>query len=302
MVRLVTLTDHFSFLTKLISNQLPVSRVSLSLEEQDRIDYYNKLVDSFSLDSEPQSIKANAIPLWKKTAYAYDWYSMINLLDQRLCAVLFGDIQYQPEVPAFCKSRPLNVTNTNNVLLPLNTSRHFRFIEDGIPYRKKKNIGVWRGAAYKENRLNFLKSAAPMPHVNVADTSRNTPRNFFGYSTNFLSQKEQLNHKFIFCLEGNDVASNLKWVMGSNSVPVMPKPKFETWFCEGKLVSGQHYIEINDDYTDISEKLEYYLSNSRLSCEISAESKNYASTFFDINRQYSVGREVVERYFKLVAN
>ena len=33
-----------------------------------------------------------------------------------------------------------------------------------------------------------------------------------------------LKHKFILCIEGNDVASNLKWVMSSNSVAVMPKP------------------------------------------------------------------------------
>ena len=39
-------------------------------------------------------------------------------------------------------------------------------------------------------------------------------------------------HKFILCIEGNDVASNLKWVMSSNSVAVMPKPKFESWFME----------------------------------------------------------------------
>ena len=48
-----------------------------------------------------------------------------------------------------------------------------------------------------------------------------------------LSILEQLEYKFVLCLEGNDVATNLKWVMSSNSLAVMPKPRYETWFMEG---------------------------------------------------------------------
>ena len=69
--------------------------------------------------------------------------------------------------------------------------------------------------------------------------------------------KAHLPYKFILSLEGNDVASNLKWVMSSNSVAVMPKPKFETWFMEGTLKPNVHYIEIADDYSDVEEKLKY---------------------------------------------
>ena len=71
-----------------------------------------------------------------------------------------------------------------------------------------------------------------------------------------LPTHRHLNYKFILCLEGNDVASNLKWVMSSNSIAVMPKPKYETWFMEGKLKGNVHYIEIKDDYSDLEEKPE----------------------------------------------
>ncbi|GIR91542.1 MAG: hypothetical protein CM15mP92_0060 [Halieaceae bacterium] len=71
-----------------------------------------------------------------------------------------------------------------------------------------------------------------------------------------------LKHKFILCIEGNDVASNLKWVMSSNSVAVMPKPKYESWFMEGKLIPNYHYILIKDDYSDLEEKLNYYKKNT----------------------------------------
>ena len=47
--------------------------------------------------------------------------------------------------------------------------------------------------------------------------------------------------------EGVDVATNLKWVMSSNSIAVMPRPKIESWFMENKLIPEKHYIEIKED-------------------------------------------------------
>ena len=41
--------------------------------------------------------------------------------------------------------------------------------------------------------------------------------------------------------------------MSSNSVAVMPRPKYESWFMEGRLQPGVHYIEIKDDYSDLED-------------------------------------------------
>lgn len=70
-----------------------------------------------------------------------------------------------------------------------------------------------------------------------------------------------MDYKFIMALEGNDVASNLKWVMSSNSIAVMPRPTCETWFMEGKLIPNYHYIEIKPDFTDLEERLKYYIEH-----------------------------------------
>ncbi len=51
--------------------------------------------------------------------------------------------------------------------------------------------------------------------------------------TPFMSIDEQLGHKFIMCIRGNDVATNLKWVMSSSSIAVMPRPDVESWYMEG---------------------------------------------------------------------
>ena len=90
-----------------------------------------------------------------------------------------------------------------------------------------------------------------------------------------------LKHKFILCIEGNDVASNLKWVMSSNSVAVMPKPKYESWFMEGKLIPDYHYIQIKDDYSDLEEKINYYIKNTDKLKIISKNANEYISQFKD---------------------
>ena len=49
---------------------------------------------------------------------------------------------------------------------------------------------------------------------------------------------DNLNYKFILAIEGYDVATNLKWIMSSNSLAVMPRPTYATWFMEGTLIPG----------------------------------------------------------------
>ena len=50
--------------------------------------------------------------------------------------------------------------------------------------------------------------------------------------------------------------------MSSNSVAVMPRPKYESWFMEGRLQPGVHYIEIKDDYSDLEPKNKENLTRS----------------------------------------
>ena len=108
-----------------------------------------------------------------------------------------------------------------------------------------------------------------------------------------------LKHKFILCIEGNDVASNLKWVMSSNSVAVMPKPKYESWFMEGKLIPNYHYILIKDDYSDLEEKLNYYKKNTDELKRIAKNANQYTNQFRDRNKEKLISLLVMEKFFKL---
>lgn len=289
------LLDHIAYWLSTVKKR-PRDNIVLSLAEIARVEMYCQLSSTFKLN-EPKEI--NSISRLRKASYSYDWYRIFNVSDSRKCHFAFGDIQYVPDEPTFTKSRPICPSNENNVLLPLNTIRHFNFHKDPYSFNSKSNDAVWRGAAYKDHRKLFLDKSEECSICNCKDTSRYAPRNILGRSQNHLSAKEQLKHKFIFAIEGNDVASNLKWVMASNSVAVMPKPRFETWFLESQLIPDQHYIEISSTFDNIAEALEPYLTKPRLAEEINQEAKEYAAQFFDLKRQFRIAEIVAEKYFSL---
>ena len=270
----------------------------LSDSESRRLSYYIKLVSSFSLT---QAAPVNAISMLKNTGYAYDWYRIFDRRDTRKCRAIFGDVSYIVDEPSFCKSRPIGSNNQNNIILPLNTVRHLRFIDDPIAFRDKKNLAIWRGAAYKSHRKEFLKSTKKSKLCDTADTSRHSGRSLTGRPINYMSIKEQLKYKFIFAVEGNDVATNLKWAMSSGSAVVMPRPTKETWFCEGQLEPNRHFIEIRPDYGDVDEKLSYFLDHPMETEEIVREANQYCEPFRDLNRQFMIARLVADKYFSLLA-
>ena len=64
-------------------------------------------------------------------------------------------------------------------------------------------------------------------------------------------------YRYLISVEGNDVATGLKWMLYSNSVVFMPPPTLETKFREGSLVPWLHYIPLAEDFTDLIKKIEF---------------------------------------------
>lgn len=114
----------------------------------------------------------------------------------------------------------------------------------------------------------------------------------------FISVEEQLKYKFILSIEGHDVATNLKWIMSSNSLCFMPTPKFETWFMEGKLIPNVHYVHVKDDYSDMIEKMDYYSNNENEALKIIENSKKWVEKFRNEKLEKTLSIKVLEHYFK----
>jgi hypothetical protein len=115
-----------------------------------------------------------------------------------------------------------------------------------------------------------------------------------------LDIKEQLKYMFIISVEGNDLATNLSWILLSNSVPVLPTCFVETWKCETKLIPYIHYIPLKNDFSDLDEQIEWGLKNIDKCEEIAYMSKMYILQFFDKKKEQKIIRDVVEVYKKNV--
>jgi len=263
-----------------------------------RVAYYNKLSNTITLKNPVLLSEIKTVPGSK--VYFFDLYQYSRYFNQKLKGLfLFGDITEVPKQPTFVKSRPIGDNNANSVLLKWNKLRHFMFIKkEQKTYPEKKNMLVSRGKVHKTqaHRIKFIEKyfAHPMCNIGRVNTNDLNPL----WKVPRLSIDQQLDYKFILCLEGNDVASNLKWVMSSQSIAVMPKPKYETWFMEGLLVADVHYIVIKDDYTDLEQRLNYYINNQDKALQIIENANAYVQQFKIQENETLISLLTLKKYFE----
>jgi hypothetical protein len=259
-----------------------------------RVNYYNKLSGIATLSDTAVALKKFTFPKRQK-AYYFDTqeYTRYFNMDYKV-NFLFGDVTKVPAEPSIVKSRPIHDDNANSVVLNLDKLRHFNFIQDNRAFEDKKNMLVGRGVVKREHRIRFFEMYFNHPLCNLGQINRGKNEHWI---KDFLSIDEHLEYKFILCLEGNDVATNLKWVMSSNSLAVMPKPKFETWFMEGTLIPNKHYVEIKDDYSDLEERLTHYIRNPHEAVEIIRNAHDYVNQFKNKSQEDLISLLVLEKYF-----
>ena len=247
---------------------------------KNRVDYYIRIkpqtVDSFGMCVKNFKYPFGQEKKW--STYFFDMYPALRYFNGDLrFNHLFGDIDFETKTPTLVKSRPVAGDTSESVVLKLDSVRHFRFIKDHIPFRKKKDMLVSRNVVRQPHRILFLEKTFNDPMCDCGKI--NADRGHEEWVKPFMTLNEQLKYKFIACIEGHDVATNLKWVMSSNSLAVMPKPKFETWYMEGNLKPGVHYVEIKDDYSDLHEKMQYYIDHPDKAERIIENAHNWVRQF-----------------------
>ena len=183
----------------------------------------------------------------------------------------------------------------NSTLLNLEKIRHFTFINDPYNFDDKIPKLFYRGGIYQSHRVKFFEKYFNHPLCDLGHTGSKSVHK--EWQKPKISIAEHLPYKFLLSLEGNDVASNLKWAMSSNSLVFSPKPKFETWFMEGTLIGGVHFVEIKPDYSDLEEKLRYFIANPKKAKEIIHNAHIYCQQFFDKRREDIISLLVLEKYF-----
>ena len=264
---------------------------------KNRVNYYNKLNKKSKLNKDIQSLDNFKIKNFHRT-YFFDTYEYTRFFEKRLkLKMLFGDITHSPEIPSIVKSRPINENNQNSILMKLNKIRHFTYTKDSNKFDNKANKLIGRSAITKKHkkRIDFFKMYFNNDLCDLGAINKDTP--YPEWLKNKISIEDHLKYKFIMCVEGVDVATNLKWVMSSNSIAVMPKPKIESWFMESKLIPNKHFIEIKEDYSDLEDRIEFYISKPEKCKEIIKNANQYISQFKNKNREDLISLLVLEKYF-----
>ena len=266
---------------------------------QTRVNYYNKTT-SFQLPAEAKSY--SQFLQEKKKTYFFDLLAFLKYFPSSFrFYYVFGDVVTIPKAPAFVKSRPIGNDNANAVLFKLNKIRHFIFVNDTLAFEEKKDMVVWRGKCYKAHRQEFVQKFYNHPLCDIGQTNTKGNTNV-PWQKGKLSLKQQLEYKFILAIEGNDVASNLKWAMSSSSLVFMTKPKYETWFMEGTLKAGYHYAQLKDDYSDLEEKVNYYKEHTEEAKEIIHHANLYTKEFQNLYKEKLISLLVMQKYYENTQN
>lgn len=234
----------------------------------------------------------------RHTGYFFPLRRLLNYFPQSVrFAYLFGDVYDDTPSPTLVKARP--VGSVNSTLLPLNAVRHFRFVErDDRQWADKRPVIVGRNEVHRKARIPFMEAWFGHERTDLGQTNAEGGRPDLWLKPR-MSVEQQLDYKFIACIEGNDVATNLKWVMSSNSLPVMPRPTMETWFMEGTLQPGEHYVGLRDDFSDLPEQMDYYLSHPREAEEMIRNNHEYISAFRNSRLELGAALLTLRRYFNL---
>lgn len=269
-----------------------------------RVDYYCRLTPSHCYDHEKwlqESVELRHQQIAPKKVYYFDAKEIARYFPDHLRWILLkGDITHVPDVPVVVKSRPLGVDTTNSTLLKLEKTRHFLFVDDPKPWREKADKAVFLGdiGYRKPNREVFMNRWFGHPMIDAGTT--NLIEAHPEWQKPKLTISEHFDYKFIMSLEGNDVASNLKWVMSSNAIAVTPRHTVETWFMEGTLVPNYHYIEVKEDFSDLEERLNYYIDHPDEAEAIIRHAHEYVDLFRDAEREKLIQMLVLKRYLDIM--
>ncbi|KAK1740913.1 protein O-glucosyltransferase, partial [Skeletonema marinoi] len=158
-----------------------------------------------------------------------------------------------------------------------------------VPWSEKLSKVFWRGATtYNEkagtSRLDYLAqwinyddNHTDIAFSNVVQMRTDFKREYV--KSQYFRKKQSLlemnRYKYLLSIEGNDVATGLKWMLYSNSVVFMSRPTVATWAMEDLLVPFVHYIPLANDYSNLLEMVKWASEHDEACQEISKRATEF---------------------------
>lgn len=268
----------------------------------ERVNYYNRLTKDIAYSQNDWKRESVCLDKQQKTGQKVYYFDAMEygrwFPGHLLWRLEPGDPNQYMTLPSIMKCRNLEGDSRLSVLLNMDKVRHFIFVNDKTPWEEKRDKVLFRGdlGARKQNRTDFMRRWYGKHPVDAGMTNYEGEQEWHREK---LTIAEQMAYKFVMSLEGNDVASNLKWVMSSNCLAVMPRPTMETWFMEGKLVPNYHYVEVKPDFSDLEEKVNYYLAHPDEAKAIILHAHEWVNQFKDKHREDLISLLVLKKYFDI---
>ena len=238
--------------------------------------------------------------------YCKDAYRLINNTldeaDNNRWLVCFGDRTHDIEktLPFISKARQSALSfHPQPIVWLLNEYRHYHDLETyhrdivkrgkEVPWSEKLSKVFWRGSttfnkAAGTTRLDILArwinyddNHTDIAFSNIVQMSTDFKREYIArqYFRKKQSPLEMSRHKYLLSVEGNDVATGLKWMLYSNSVVFMARPTVATWAMEDLLLPFVHYVPLANDYSNLLEMVKWAEEHDEACQEISKRATEF---------------------------
>lgn len=220
-----------------------------------------------------------------------------------------GDITHHTNIFSICKNRWHDFEDSV-ILRCLNFNRHWHFYYnkplDNIAFKDKLDIVFWRGTTTGEpnRRANrFILVEKWFNKNNNIDIGFSFicqgKDNYINYVKEKVLITNFLQYKYLLSVEGNDKDSGLNWKLNSNCVVMMARPGVTSWLMETTLIPNYHYVLLNDDFSDLEEKLEWCNQNQDKCIEIIKNANDFMKQFADEALEEKLEEDVINKYFEL---
>jgi hypothetical protein len=215
----------------------------------------------------------------------------------------WGDSTEIPQYNIISKARSKEDTLTT--ILNLNSARHCGYVmqvpQYDTPFEDKLNATVWRGAVNESSveRYNFVERYENAKNMNIGFSYIPYSRLNIDlkYVKGSLTISEQLKYKYIISIEGNDVASGLKWQLYSNSIVLMKRPTKVSWAMEDTLIPYKHYVPLSDNYDNVIEQIHWCEQHQDECKMIANNATEFINQFLNNEIELLISVNMLKKYF-----
>jgi hypothetical protein len=164
------------------------------------------------------------------------------------------------------------IDDTNSICIPdpyycyRNQHRkQLKEIKDNyVRWLDKKEECIWRGDPNNSFNINFVNSEINgqlNPRQYLIKLYNNKKIKKFNYERQFTTISEQIKYKYILDIDGwSNTWDATVWKLYSGSVLLKVKSLWKQWYYD-ELKEWEHYVPINNDLSDINEKIEWCINN-----------------------------------------